>query len=143
MNYLRMLDKEHQPTPEEMVQTVGDASPLWTELHSFIESHYDILPEVIFGGKKYGWTVHYRKGGRTLCYLYPEEGAFTVLIVLGKLETEQALAKLHGFSSGVRGVIENTASLHDGRWLWLRPLSLDDVSSIESLLTIKRKPEKK
>lgn len=142
MDYPRMMDKEHPPTPKEMLQTVGSASALWLALRQFLAMSYDIVPETVFGGKKYGWTVHYRKGGRTLCDLYPEQNAFTVLVVLGKAEAAQALDRLNEFSPQVRSIIENTPPLHDGRWLWIRPSSLDDIACIETLLTLKRKPKK-
>lgn len=143
MEHERMLNRECQPTMDEMVQTVGSVSGLWTELQRFVENSYDISPQVIFGGRNYGWQLQYRKGGRTLCNLYPERGSFTVLLVLGKHESEYALNRLNELSPGVRSVFESTPPLHDGRWLWIRPSNRDDLTSVETLLTIKRKPKKK
>ncbi len=142
MNEGRLLDKEHQPTEADIAQTIGQALAVWNELRRFIEASYDLVPEVKYGGKNYGWLLHYRQGRRTLCDLYPETDAFTVLIVLGKQESEAALAQLDRLSPEVRRVFENTPPLHDGRWLWLRPASMDDTRSIEMLLAIKRKPKK-
>jgi hypothetical protein len=143
MEHERMLNRECQPTPDEMAQMIGERAKLWAELRAFVASSYDIPPEVIFGGKKYGWQLHYRKGGRTLVDLYPERDAFTVLVVLGKQESEQAVARIDTLSPNVRAVFEATPPLHDGRWLWIRPSTEADVISIEVLLTIKRKPKKK
>jgi hypothetical protein len=142
MEFERMLNRECPPTPDEMVRTIGKAGALWVALRAFVEASYDIAPEVIFGGRKYGWQLHYRKGGRTLCDLYPERDTFTVLVVLGRQECEQALARIHEFSPNVRAVFEMTPPLHDGRWLWIRPSSVDDIASLATLLTIKRKPKK-
>lgn len=139
----RMLDKERQPTPQEMTQMVGAASGLWAALQTFIGQNYAIPPEVIFGGGKYGWQLHYRRGGRTLCDLYPERGGFTVLVVLGKQESGQMLARLDEFSPELRRVIDSTQPFHDGRWLWIRPTSAEDVAGVETLLTIKRKPKRR
>lgn len=142
MNEGRLLDKEHPPTLDEMAQTVGQALAVWQELRRYVETSYDLAPEVIYGGRKYGWQLHYRKGGRTLCDLYPETNALTVLIVLGKQEAEAALAQIDRLSPDVRRVFETTPPLHDGRWLWLHPASLEDASSIQMLLSLKRKPKK-
>ena len=45
-------------------------------------------------------------------------------------------------NSQVRSLFENTEQLHDGRWLWIRVLSKNDIESIKLLLHAKRKPKK-
>ena len=74
MAYERLLDKSRQPSDGEMAESTGGLSDAWKSLRAFIEANYGIEPVVKFGGKKYGWLVNYRKGGRPLCDLYPEQG---------------------------------------------------------------------
>ena len=57
-------------------------------MRQYVENNYDFTPELLFSGKKYGWTIRYRKSGKTLCSLLPEKGAFTVLVVLGGKEVD-------------------------------------------------------
>jgi len=138
-----MIDKTHKPTDEEMADFIGEqAKEAWLEVRSFIEDHYNIVPETIFYGAKYGWTVRYRKSGKTLCSLFPEKGGFTVLIVLGKEESEEAISMQHELSSKIRKLIGDTEQLHDGCWLWIRLLTASDTDDIKKLLQIKRKPKK-
>ena len=140
MDYERMLDKTHQPTEAEILETVGQTAA-WLDLRQYIETRYgDWPPELKFYGKRYGWTVRYRKSGKTLCSLFPERGAFSVLIVLGKKEVEKALAMADGFGANTRAVLEGTEQLHDGRWLWIRVLNVDDAEDVKRLLRAKRKP---
>lgn len=88
-----MTDKEHKPTEEEIQAFIGkQASEAWRETKRFIEESYGIPPETLFYAKKYGWTVRYRKSGKTLCSLFPEKSGFMVLIVLGVKEPRKALA---------------------------------------------------
>ena len=141
MTYERMLEKEHQPTDKEILETVGQTTA-WLDLIQYIEENYDFVPELVFYAKKYGWTIRYRKGGKTLCSLFPEKGAFSALVVLGKKEAEQALSRLEGFSPSVRRVLEDTEQLHDGRWLWLRILTVEEANDVKELLRAKRKPRK-
>ena len=96
----------------------------------------------MFYGKKYGWTIRYRKTGKTLCSLFLEKGAFTTLVVLGKKEADNILLVSDDFSPRVKTLIENTEQLHDGRWLWIRVLNVDDLNEIKELLEVKRKPKK-
>jgi hypothetical protein len=140
LNCERMLDKTHRPTKDEILERLGDTAPFWLDIHQFVDTNYEFEPELKFYAKKYGWTLRYRKSGRTLCSFFPETGAFSALIVLGKKEAEQALAMLDSFSETTRTVLEETEQLHDGRWLWIRVLGSDDVNDIIKLLKIKRKP---
>ena len=56
------------------------------------EAYPEIPPELSYGGKKYGWNLWYRKSGKSLLSLYPQEGYFVAQIVLGNAQVEQALA---------------------------------------------------
>jgi len=62
---------------------------LWLSIHQFIEDHYDFNKELAFFSKNYGWTVRYRKSRKTLISCFPENEAFSALLVLGKLEAEK------------------------------------------------------
>ena len=140
MDYERMLDKAHRPTEAEILETIGDAAA-WLDLRQYIEACYgDWTPELKFFAKRYGWTVRYRKSGKTLCSLFPENGAFSTLIVLGKKEAEKALAMGDELGPDARAVLEGTEQLHDGRWLWIRVRNTDDAEDVKLLLRAKRRP---
>lgn len=132
MSHQRILDSNVRPSGVEIENTIGDNSFLWSEMRKHLEENYDFVPELMYYGKKYGWTIRYRKGGKTLCSLFPEKDAFTVLIVLGRKEVEKTHLMIDKLSSEeVRSLFENTEQLHDGRWLWIRVLTKDDIESIK------------
>ena len=139
MSYERMLNKECKPTEKQMLELVGKKASLWSDLREYLASGYDHVPELDFGGDKYGWSVRYRKSGKTLVTLFPESGGFTALVVLGKKEIVKAEAVLDKLSMKVRKLFRETNQLHDGRWLWLRPTSKADLESIKMLLNAKRR----
>ena len=140
MPYERMLTKNNQPTDKEILKTIGDTTH-WLELRQYIESFYDFTPDLVNYGK-HGWTIRYRKSGKTLCSLFPEKDAFTVLIVLGRKEAEQAMSMNDQFNPAVHKLLHDTDQLHDGSWLWIRVREQSDILSIKNLLKIKRKPNK-
>jgi len=142
MQYERMLDKEHKPSQKEILGYLGDrAGEAWMDIISFLGSHYDFLPEVDYGGSQYGWSIRYRKSGKSLCTLYPEEGAFTILIVLGKKEVEQFEEYTNEFSTKLVELFTSARQFHDGRWLWIRILDKSDTESVRRLLIMKKKPK--
>ena len=89
MLYQRLLNKDKRPSEEEIAKTIGEKSSLWLEIHQFIGENYNFAPELVFITKGYGWTIRYRKNGKTLAYFFPENGAFSVLLVLGKKEADK------------------------------------------------------
>lgn len=148
MAHERLTHKTAQPSDAEMIHVIG--SPLaaaWIELRRFLVETYDIVPFLQYGGKRYGWNLQHRKGGRPLCEIYPECGSFTALVVLGKKELEQALERLDSFGTNLRQMLLDTPRFHDGCWLYTRvadPLTCQkDVQDIEQLVLIKKKPAKK
>ncbi|MFX1536215.1 MAG: DUF3788 domain-containing protein, partial [Promethearchaeota archaeon] len=140
----RMIDKTHMPSEEEMVNFIGDqAKPAWLELRRFIEDNYDVPSETVFYGVKYGWTVRFRKSGKTLCSFFPEKGGFTILVTLGRKESEKALLKRDELSSRMNELVRSTEQLHDGRWLWIKVSEERDTDDIKQLLRLKRRPKKR
>ncbi len=142
MSLERMLNREIEPTEKDVVRHLGaKAAVLWSSLREYLSVHYEHIPELDFGGRNYGWSIRYRKSGKTLVTLYPERNAFTALVVLGKKEVGKTEGFQDKLSIRVRKLLQETDQLHDGRWLWIRPSSKADVESIKLLLSAKRQPK--
>jgi hypothetical protein len=140
---MRLLDREHKPDQKDINKTIGDnAKKAWNEIQKFLAKYYKIEPETVFYGKNYGWNIRYRKSGRTLCSLFPEEGSFSVLIVFGKKEVEKATGMLINFEKKIQDIILNTKQLHDGRWLWIKVHKIEEIGDIKKLILIKKRPKK-
>lgn len=144
----RMLDKTRQPTDEEMAVFIGEPiASAWTELRRFLVETYKIMPVFNSGGKKYGWNLQHRSGGRPLCEMYPEKGSFTALVVLGKAELEMAVQKMDSFGETVKKFLQESPRYHDGCWMYIRvsdpQTCRQDARDIAQLILIKRKPPRK
>ena len=116
---------------------------VWTELTEAIDLLYDVdrLWDKGFGD----WKIEYkyRRGGKTLCTFYAKEGVANLLITYGKAEREKFEAIKTSISKQLQEIYERTATLHDGKWLWI---PLDDklkVEDIIEMLKIKRRPNRK
>ena len=134
------MDPTHAPSPDHIAATLGASASLWSMLTAYMEESYGIEASYHPPSRKYGWDVKYRKGGRTLLTLTPDDGGFTALVVLGTGEALTA-AQLD-LGEHVRSVLERTRQLRDGRWLFIPVESDRDVQDIEALLAVKRRPRR-
>lgn len=148
MPYERIFDKTNQPTDESMLAAIGQPLwPAWTALRRFLVETYQIEPLWNYGGPRYGWNIQHRKGGRPIAEIYPEHESFTALVILGKAELEQALARLDTFGPAVHQALTGSPRHPDGCWLYIRvsdpATCAQDVADIQQLVLIKRKPPRK
>ena len=135
-----LLEKDHPPTWQEIEQTLGAAWGAWDRLTRYLaETYPEVPPELSYGGKKYGWNLWYRKSGKSLLSLFPNEGYFVAQIVLGSAQVEQALSLELGENVG--SLLRQTPQLHDGRWLYIHASTEQDVADIQQLLRLKRRPK--
>jgi len=144
----RMMDKTTQPTDTDMTAWIGQPlAEAWTVLRRFLVETYAIEPVFDSGGKRYGWNVQHRAGSKPLCEMYPEHGSFTALVILGKAELEQAMARLDSFGPTVRQALTDSPRYHDGCWMYIRVSDAatcqQDVEEIKQLILIKKKPPRK
>ena len=141
MPYERLLDKNYKPTNQDIIDVIGDKSDYWLKIHKFIAYNYDFNKELAFFSKNYGWTVRYRKSNKTLASFFPEKGAFSVLLVLGRVEAEKVNLIRDELDENFLSVFDETEQLHDGRWLWIRILNQEDLDSLIKVIKIKRRPK--
>ncbi len=134
-----MLDKI--PTAKELNHIMGEnIFRNWCDINDFILKNYnmDILWDS--GGKTGIYELKYRRGGKTLCALYPKEQGIRVLIILGKVERDKFESSREDFSEYINNFYDNTKQYHDGKWLYLDKINDEIVKDIEKLLLIKKKP---
>lgn len=134
------LDKNAQPSEGEMGAAMGAAYPLWQALVQFISSSYGMSTDLSYGGKNYGWNLWYRKSGKSLVSLYPQNGHLIAQVVLGKAQVEQALELSLGEHVG--RMLRETPQLHDGKWLFIPVRNETDMEDVKQLLLVKKKPVK-
>jgi hypothetical protein len=90
-----MLNRDVKPSLADIYGIIGnDGTRLLKELDGFLRSSYDVVSEVRFPfGNNYGWGIKYSHKAKHLCYVFPENGAFTVTVQIGKKRTAQTERK--------------------------------------------------
>lgn len=134
------LDKTHPPDTNELSSTLGATQPFYMRLLDFIANNYAMVGDLTYGGKNYGWNLWYRKSGKSLVTLFPQQDYFVAQVVLGRDQVEKALTIPLG--ENVSRVLHETPSLHDGRWLFIKVQTEKDVENVEQLLLVKKQPKR-
>ena len=133
MNWNQRYPKNQQPSLGEIASFID--SPLWGDLCAWAETSYTITPKVEHStcSGAPGWNVKYKKGGRALCTLYPDDGAFTAMVTVGSKEAAEAELLLPTFSDYLRELYARTSAFNGARWLMIRvtdPRVLEDVKAL-------------
>lgn len=141
MNWNQRCPKTRQPSTDEIAAYIG--SPLWGELCSWAETSYGIEPLVehsVCSGAP-GWNVKYKKSGRALCTLYPDEGSFTALVTIGAKEAPQAELLLPAFSGYLNELYAHTRVYNGARWLMIRVTDSKILDDVKQLLRLRVPPK--
>jgi hypothetical protein len=132
------LDQDHRPAKKEIERALGKRYALYRGLIDFMRRSYQLVGELSYGGKNYGWNLWFRRSGKTLLNLFPQDGFCVAQVVLGKEQIESA--KRIKLGARVAEVFAGASQFHDGRWLYAPVKSAKDAEDIQALVALKRKP---
>ena len=138
-----MTEPGEPPTPKQIELWMGrKAYCFWIRVSKMIAQNYpDVFtPEWLFGGKKHGWSLRYKKS-KSFCTLIPEKNRFVLLIVFGADERSKVETIRRELFARTRKAYDEATTYHDGKWLRLSVDDEDIVADVERLLAVKRRPK--
>ena len=140
MEWSQYFEQDHEPTLAEMISFVNN--PLWIALQSFIEATYHIKPIMNYSrcSAQRGWNLKYRKSSKSLCVLYPMDGYFIALVVIGNKELTEAEAYLPQASPEIQELFARTPFAAGGRWLMIPVTSERILEDAKNLIQIRVQP---
>ena len=142
---IRMTGRDNPPNDSETADWIGkEAYQYWKRTIEWIEQVYPnvFVPEWLFGGKKHGWSLRYKKS-KSFCTLIPEKNRFALLIVFGAEERTKVERIRGNLSPHTKKEYDKAETYHDGKWLLLTIDSENVLKDAFSLLAVKRKPKAK
>lgn len=139
-NWSELYLQDTKPTPEQIALFID--SPLWRTLCEYIQSTYRVSPEYAYSqcAAQMGWNVKYKKSGRALCTLYPMDGYFIALVVVGNREQADVELLMPGLSDNIQMLYDRTPFSCGGRWLMIEvrtPAVLEDVKKLIGIRAVK------
>jgi hypothetical protein len=138
----RITDKSASPDDNAVREWIGsEAFEHWAGLRNWIEEFYpDVFtPDWLYGGKKRGWSLRYKKT-KAFCTLLPEYRLFSAVVVMGGAEREKFEERRYTWRSRVVKLYDEAETYIDGKWLTVPISSADDLNDVTELLTMKRPP---
>lgn len=143
MTWFDAYDKDTQPTPGQM--SAFAASPLWDELNAYLQTAYDVQPKQAYSGcsGQPGWNAKYQKGGKSLCTMYPMEGFFIALVVIGQKEKTEAELLLPTMGGYTQALYARSGELMGARWLMVEVRDRETMEDVKRLIAIRRPVKQK
>ena len=141
--YERLLNSDILPTFQSIQTLIGKKNfGSWDKIKYYLSNTYEIEPEIVFYGKKYGWCYKFKKSSKTLCCLFPENRSFTILFTLSGKDLEKLKPDFLKLNINTQTIVNTAHQYHDGKWLWIRYPTAGNFEDIKKLLSIKRTPKK-
>ena len=127
------------PTWEQITEYIG--SPLWAEFNERIQFTYRTGPCMEYSrcSMQAGWNIKYKKGGKSLCTLYPMQGYFIALVVVGGHELMGAELLMPQCSDYVQTVFKNTKTGNGQKWLMLDVRDREIMDDVFSLVNLRKR----
>ncbi len=139
----RMTEPGNPPSNSAIAHWIGkEAHQYWKHVTQLIEQSYPnvFTPEWLFGGKRHGWSLRYKKG-KSFCTLIPEKNRFALLIVFGKEERAKVETMRANLSQHTQKEYDKATTYHDGKWLLLTIDTDKVMKDVVLLMAVKRKPK--
>lgn len=146
MEWKDMYPQINQPSFEAMADYIGgEGRRLWDSLFDYMDTAYSAKPKMSYSGcsGKPGWNVKFQKSGQAFGTLYPEEGAFSVFMVIAYKHNADMETLREELSPEMRAQYDNAQDyMKMGRWMMFRICNEKDLQDYKLLMSVKLKPKK-
>ena len=142
MQWSERYDGNHKPSYDNISEFIGN--DLWNELNLYLQEAYNIQPNVTYSkcSAQKGWNIKYRKGGKSLCTLYPMQGYFIALVVIGAKEMAEADLLLPLCSQYTQNLYQQTEFSLGGKWMMVNVTKADILHDVKKLIGLRVKPNR-
>ena len=137
MNWNECFGRDTKPDLSQIRAHIG--SPLWTQFCDYLEQTYNVQPRIEHSrcGGAPGWNVKYKRGSHALCTLYPDDGSFICLLVVGGKEAAEAELLLNVCTEYVNDLYRNAKPYNGARWLMIRISAAEVLEDVKKLIGLR------
>ena len=125
-----------QPTGAELATALGPAKQAWDRFLSQLAQEHDVnIHEWKCYSPQWGWSLRAKRRARTIVWLSPSEGCFTVLFILGGKAMQAA--RQSQWPRRIVQAMEQAPKYPEGTGLRLAVKSSRDIATLLKLAVIK------
>lgn len=133
--YERMLNKSDVPTVDTMTAYCGGTATLFTELNEWLSTEYGTAQTIVFPyGNSYGWGISHKRKGKLVCNVFPESGAFAVMLRMSDSQFASVYDQLGDYA---KNYIDNKYPCNDGGWIHYRVTDKEQLADAQTMLAVK------
>lgn len=142
MNWDELYSSTEKPDVNQIAKYINN--PLWIKFADYMESNYDIEPSIEYSrcSMQKGWNIKYKKSSKSLCTLYPKEGFFIVLVVIGQKEMSETEFMIPSCCEYVKQVFTETETGNGQKWMMINVQDEETLEDIFKLIRIRKKTKK-
>ncbi len=133
--YERMLNKQEQPTFENLIAYCGDSGGQWLALENYLQTEFDASKLIRFPyGKDYGWGVKYSRKNKHICDIFAENGAFTVFFQISSAAIDSMYSDMDEYA---KEIWKDKYPCSSGGWVHFRVLNNEQLESVKKIIQAK------
>jgi len=131
----RMLDKQNEPSFEDMLAFCGESAALWQALDQWISDTFQTDRLVRFPyGNDYGWGAKYSRKKKHICDVFAERGAFAALFQMSAKAINTIYDQL---GTHARQVWEEKSPCASGGWIEFRVTDAQQLEDLKKIIGAK------
>ncbi len=133
MEWDKLFLQENKPTHEDIDSFISN--PLWEKFSKSIIETFNVNPTLEYSNcsMQRGWNIKYKKKGKNLCTIYPENGFFKALVVSSERNQVEADLLIQTCSITIQQLYQNSKYMNGTKWLMV---DVDNVFVLEDILRL-------
>lgn len=138
-------NKDIMPDMQRIEEYItGEAKLRWQNLISQIESSFKVKPKIAYSvcAAKPGWNIKYKKSGKALCTLYPEQEGFVALVVLGVTDMDLFNTVRQRYTAYINKLYDGVNPLNGTKWLMINVTNQIIADDVIKLMHLKQEAVK-
>ncbi|MCK9170101.1 MAG: DUF3788 domain-containing protein [Treponema sp.] len=136
-----MLDKQHQPSEDEIRRFIGgDSCKNLCLIKNKLEDFLDLNIELKFPfGNTYGWGYKFSHRSKHLFYIFFEKGSLTLMTQINEPESDKEKGLINELSADGRKCWETKYPCKNGGWIHYRFSSTDNLKDVGIFISLRTK----
>ncbi|MFV0395514.1 MAG: DUF3788 domain-containing protein [Coprobacillaceae bacterium] len=136
MKWEVLFPKDAMPSFDDVKEYINNS--LWDELHTILLEDYKVKTKVEYSGCSLpGWNIKYKKKGKSLCTVYPNQGYAKALVIANKINALEIESIISKCNEDIQKQYHDVDYLNGAKWLFFDIKSKEILNIVLELIAIR------